>query len=258
MTPPADITLDCDDINETNDASAIIAAFLDGATATDNCDSDPVITYTGAMGIDICVGGVQTIEWTATDHCGLTATATATITILEDDVPPVVTPPADITLDCDDINETNDASAIIAAFLDGATATDNCDSDPVITYTGAMGIDICVGGVQTIEWTATDHCGLTATATATITILEDDVPPVVTPPADITLDCDDINETNDASAIIAAFLDGATATDNCDPDVVPVLTENITPGSYVNRYLYRWCTDHRIWTVTDNCGLTVR
>ena len=173
LTVPANLTLSCMDISETADASALIAEFLDGATATDNCDNDPVITVDGAQGLDVCTASTTTITWTAVDHCGNTSMATATITIVPDTQAPVLTVPANLTLSCMDISETADASALIAEFLDGATATDNCDSDPVITVDGAEGLDVCTASVTTITWTAVDHCGNTSTATATITIVPD-------------------------------------------------------------------------------------
>jgi hypothetical protein len=89
----------------------------------------------------------QIIErtWTATDSCGNFSTCLQTITI-QDTTAPVISCPNDITFDC----AMGDAGT--------ATATDNCDPNPVITYNDVVTNDRCP---QIIErtWTATDSCG---------------------------------------------------------------------------------------------------
>ena len=212
MSPPANLTLPCTDAETT---ATSISSWLASVTATDLCDDDIEVTNNfTSFNLNLCAPGTTNIMWTATDICGNTTSVNANLIIEGDVIPPVLTVPANLTLSCMDISETADASALIAEFLDGATATDNCDSDPVITVDGAEGLDVCTASVTTITWTAVDHCGNTSTATATITIVPDTQAPVLTVPANLTLSCMDISETADASALIAEFLDGATATDN--------------------------------------------
>lgn len=86
--------------------------------------------------------------------------------IAHDRVPPVVTPPANITLTSDlPVPVTN---ATIVAFLMGATATDNLDgpialviNDAPVTFTT---------GTTTVTFSATDAAGNIGTATATVTV----------------------------------------------------------------------------------------
>ena len=127
------ITLDCGAISETTDPSATISNWLESATATDNCDTDPELTYNfDATTLDVCVGGTLTVTWTSTDACGNVGTATSTITVVPDTEDPIVTAPAGITLDCGDISETTDPCATISNWLESASATDNCDTDPEV------------------------------------------------------------------------------------------------------------------------------
>ncbi|MCK6693064.1 MAG: HYR domain-containing protein, partial [Thermoanaerobaculia bacterium] len=253
LTAPAAITLDCGDINETTDPAAAVSNWLESATATDNCDTDPELTYNfDATSLNVCVGGTLIVTWTATDACGNTGTATSTITVVPDTEDPVVTAPAAITLDCGDINETTDPAAAVSNWLASATATDNCDTDPELSYNfDATSLDVCVGGTLIVTWTATDACGNTGTATSTITVVPDTEDPVVTAPAAITLDCGDINETTDPAAAVSNWLASATATDNCDTD--PELSYNFDATSL------DVCVGGTLivtWTATDACGNT--
>ncbi|MEM6963351.1 MAG: HYR domain-containing protein [Bacteroidota bacterium] len=90
--------------------------------------------------------GIITVTWTATDDCGNTGTATSTIKVEPDTEAPVVTVPAAITLDCDDISGTSSPAAAIADFLAGAFATDNCSNAVSLTHDFDMtDLDVCFG-----------------------------------------------------------------------------------------------------------------
>src|SRR5690606_35844517 len=117
--------------------------------------------------------------------------------------PPVITCPASVTVECDE--------AIDPSVLGEATATDNC-TDPVsdITYSDTTIPGSCPD-TYTIErtWTAVDDCGNASDCVQTITV-EDTPPPVITCPASVTVECDEV--------IDPSVLGEATATDNCtDP-----------------------------------------
>jgi hypothetical protein len=207
ITCPNDITFDC----AMGDAGT--------ATATDNCDPNPVITYNDVVTNDRCP---QIIErtWTATDSCGNFSTCLQTITI-QDTTAPVISCPNDITFDC----AMGDAGT--------ATATDNCDPNPVITYNDVVTNDRCP---QIIErtWTATDSCGNFSTCLQTITI-QDTTAPVISCPSDVVYDC----AMGDPGV--------ATATDNCDP--APVVTFNdVVTSDRCPKII------ERTWTATDSCG----
>ena len=233
ITCPADLTIECDeDIDPSNTGSA---------TATDNCgpDNSLDIDYEDdASGLTGCNGsGVLVRTWTATDDCDNSSTCEQRITI-EDTTPPVITCPADLTIECDeDIDPSNTGSA---------TATDNCgpDNSLDIDYEDdASGLTGCNGsGVLIRTWTATDDCDNSSTCVQRITI-EDTTPPVITCPADLTIECDeDIDPSNTGSA---------TATDNCGPDnSLDIDYEDDASG-------LTGCNGSgvlvRTWTATDDC-----
>ena len=221
ITCPGDVTVECDSLPAVGTASA-----------TDNCDADPVVTYDGEVRIDGTCEDTYTLErtWTATDYCGNSASCTQTITV-QDTTDPEITCPDDVTVECDSVPAVGTASA-----------TDNCDADPAITYDGEVRIDGPCDDTYTLErtWTATDNCGNTDTCTQTITV-QDTTDPEITCPDDVTVECDSVPAVGTASA-----------TDNCDAD--PAITydgEVRIDGPCDDTY-----TLERTWTATDNCGNT--
>ena len=240
ITCPADLTIECDeDIDPSNTGSA---------TATDNCgpDNSLDIDYEDdASGLSGCNGsGVLIRTWIATDDCDNSSTCVQRITI-EDTTPPVITCPIDMTIECDQSTDPN-----LNGLLGMASATDNCTAtnDITITYDDdASGLTGCNGtGVLLRTWTAEDACGLTSSCIQEITI-EDTTPPVITCPANVTIECDEEIDPN-ANPLVGE----ATATDNCqDANTIDI--------GYVDDYSgLTGCngtgTFIRTWTATDDCG----
>jgi hypothetical protein len=99
------------------------------------------------------------VTFRATDDCGKSADTTATFTI-EDTTAPVLTVPADVTIKCGQSTEPSNTGE--------ATATDNCDPNPVITYSDEVSGETCPITI-TRTWTATDACENYSQETQTIT-----------------------------------------------------------------------------------------
>ena len=106
--------------------------------------------------------GGNSIIWTVTDAAGNMNTCTQIVTVIDAEAP-VVSCPADVTIDCQD-----DSSP---AGTGSATATDNCDAMPVITMSDVVFPRACTGE-QIIErsWVATDASGNADTCVQTITV----------------------------------------------------------------------------------------
>ncbi len=226
ISGPANITINCD-------ASRLPAATGGSATATDNCDPNPVVTYTDVTTAGSCAGANVILRtWKATDSCGNSSTTVQTITT-QDIIAPVITCPAPITINCN--------VSQLPATTGTATATDNCDSNPVITYT-----DVLVPGSEignsliTRTWKATDACGNFTTCMQLITV-HDITAPIITCPANLTLNCEELPQT--------ARTDSATATDNCDPAPVITYSDVSTLGSCPGSSIIV-----RTWTARDASG----
>src|SRR5512133_3572952 len=152
---PADVTVNCED--------PITPLALGSATATDNCDATPVITYADATNNTNPCSVVITRTWTATDNCGNASTCNQVITVV-DVTAPVITCPADVTVNCED--------PITPAALGTATALDNCDATPEITYTDAINNTYTYTATTEISTTATDDSAPACTCNQVITVVD--------------------------------------------------------------------------------------
>jgi len=225
---PSDITINC---NEDLPSS-------DGATATDNCDSEVEITIEDVETADGDCEGLGSIvrTFTATDNCGNSTTAQQVI-VIQDAIDPVLAGvPSDVTVECD----------AVPAIAE-PTATDNCDTDPAIEFEETRADGSCEDSYVLVRtWTATDACG-NATSQQQVITIDDTTPPVLSGiPVDIDGDC--AEGAGDPST-------GITATDNCDSDVEITFSEvnengDASDGCAANSVIIR------TWIATDNCGNT--
>ncbi len=224
VSVPSDITVLAVDENGTPATNEQIAAFLAGASATDNVDGSISVISNDAP--DTFPLGKTTVTFSATDNAGNTGTAQASITI-SDQTAPVVSMPSDIIVPGVDENGTPATNEQIASFLAGASATDNVDGSISVISNNAPGTFPL--GKTTVTFSATDNAGNTGTAQASVTI-SDQTAPVVSVPSDITVPAVDENGTPASNEQIASFLSGASATDNVDGSISVI--SNNAPGTF--------------------------
>ncbi|MFT3917591.1 MAG: HYR domain-containing protein [Anaeromyxobacteraceae bacterium] len=142
--------------------------------------------------------GNTPVTLTATDSNGLTATCSATVTVL-DGVPPVITCPANV-------RATNEAGRCDARVsFPEPVATDTC-SAVAASATPASGSTFAVG-TTTVKGLALDEYLNTASCSFTVTVVDAEAPGITAPP-DMVVDA-----TMPTGAVVSypAF----TATDNC-------------------------------------------
>jgi hypothetical protein len=206
-------------------------AFVDpGATASDACAGAVPAVPSGS--VDVNTPGDYTITYTATDPSGNTATATRTVTVVGPCPACLLVCPSDLTVP----NDEGQCSAIVT-YPDPVPG-DDCVGAVTIVCVPPSG-SIFPVGTTTVNCTATDADGNTATCSFTVTV-EDAEPPELTVIGEnpLTVRCG------------SAFIDpGATATDNCPVPgtsvsvVVSGTVDPGTPGSYAITY-----------TATDGSG----
>lgn len=136
-----------------------------GTTVTDNIDSGLTANATGS--VDTTVAGSYVITYTATDSSGNTSTATRTVTVepAPDTEAPVITLTGDSIINLlvgDAYNE------------QGATVTDNIDTNLTATITGTVDTD--TAGSYTVTYTATDAANNTSSVTRTVIVEQDTTP----------------------------------------------------------------------------------
>jgi hypothetical protein len=211
------------------------------ATATDDCDSTPVITSIPPVPATFNGPGTYTITWFATDSMGKTDTCYQKVTVV-DGTPPAITCPASIVLEAD---------ANCSATYSGppASASDYCDPKPRITSIPPVPATFNGVGVNTITWIATDSSGNADTCFQTVTVT-DKMPPVITCPPDVSRNADSNCQTTYSGPL-------ATAKDNCDanPKItsIPPLPATFTgPGAHTITWVARDTSGN-----ADTCFQTV-
>ncbi len=201
--------------------------------ATDNCDPSPTVTYEEIVDLGGCGGytGAITRIWRATDACGNEIEHRQVIGIL-DTKPPILTLPPDVVVEC---HESTDPDR-----TGWATARDNCDSNPEISYSDEVFFGPCPF-FFTIKrtWAAIDACGNKANGVQTITV-RDTTAPQITCPENVDLGCNPA----DTSPKTTGW---AIAQDNCDPN------PNVTYTDSVSAVGCR-TTITRTWQARDSCG----
>jgi uncharacterized repeat protein (TIGR01451 family) len=213
--------------------------FIDpGATAHDACAGDFAATASGTVNADVV--GTYTVTYNATDPSGhAAAPVTRTVNVV-DTTAPVVTPPANVTVNTGP-GATSCGTTVSDATLGTATANDSCAGPLSVTRTGVPAGNVFPVGTTTITYTANDGYN-TGTATQTVTVI-DNTAPVISCPASITL------EPTCPSGAIATWTP-PVGTDNCAGSTTS-RTAGPAPGS-----VFPIGSTTVTYTVTDASGNT--
>jgi hypothetical protein len=168
------ITVPGPQIVEAFDSTGAQVNFVPEPTASDTQDGPLVPTCSHASGSHFPLG-TTTVDCTATDGDGASATASFQV-IVRDSTPPVVIPPRDVVV----ITETplSPADPRVAAFLADASATDLVG---VVRFESNAPPTFPLGA-STVTFTAVDAAGNVGAASATID-LRSPVPGQPQPPA---------------------------------------------------------------------------
>lgn len=134
-------------------------------TAMDNSGEAVTVISNTQMPSEYQIGTTD-VRWGAIDSSGNRALIVQRVTV-QDTTPPVVTPPADVSIN---------ATAVLTALprLGTASATDLVDGAPTITNDAP---DLFPIGSTTVTWNATDSSGNWATATQLVTVHLDALDP---------------------------------------------------------------------------------
>ncbi|MBN2505827.1 MAG: HYR domain-containing protein [Verrucomicrobia bacterium] len=204
---------------------------FDEPTATDACGAVTLTLVSAVTNTTCPFSFVATRTWRAIDPCGNVAECTQTVSSA-DTQPPVVAGPADVTVEC--------TESVAPAATGTATASDNCDPQPTVTWSDTETPGACPQErVITRTWTATDACGNAASVDQTITVA-DRTPPVVTCPPSETVECG-----------TPWSFDLPAGTDACGPVTVTEVS------TVTNSACGDTMTVSRTWLVADACGLGV-
>jgi len=228
--PPADLTIDCDAL-----------PALENIIATDNCADVEVSNEEVIVAGDCSGASTHMRTWTATDACGNMATHTQLISLI-DNVEPTIECLETFSILCDEVGE--------AAIDSGQpNVSDNCtpENEITVSFSDEVVAETCENKIQkqiVRTWMAVDACGNAATCVQTINII-DDIPPVITCPANITVDC---GQDIDPEVLESK----ATATDNCAELTISFEDSESMPLDCN----FETIIITRTWTAIDACGNT--
>jgi hypothetical protein len=226
---PADVTVSC--------TGAVPPVNTSGVFVNENCAGVVTVTHVGDVISNQVCDHQYTITRTylATDACGQTASCAQIITV-NDQTPPTITCPANITVSC--------ASEVPAPNPGSVTTSDNCSGTIVVTHVGDVITNQTCANRFTLTRTyhAADACGNSATCAQIITV-NDLTAPVIVCPADITITNTDSTAPQNTGT--------ATASDNCGGTTSVTFSDVIIEGQCDVEF-----TINRTWTATDVCGNT--
>jgi hypothetical protein len=169
LTLPANMTVEA--------ASASGAPVTFTASASDVVDGPLTATCLPASGSTFPLG-ITTVNCSATDSQNNTANGSFTVTVV-DTTQPVLTLPADTTV------AALDASGATVNFT--VSANDTVDGSVAVTCLPVSGSVFAVG-TTTVNCSATDSHNNTANGSFTVTVTLDTTPPVLTLPANMTVE----------------------------------------------------------------------
>ena len=153
---PADVTIACG--QSTDPSSTGAGACSDGSTPT----------YSDSIALGSCPAvSIITRTWTCT--CNGVQTSCQQIITVQDDTPPAITCPSDITVD-------HDAGRCCAVVTFAVTATDDCTPSPTVVCYDQRGNVVNSGdcfpvGTTTVTCTAVDACGNTSQCAFQVNVL---------------------------------------------------------------------------------------
>lgn len=182
--------------------------------------------------LDCSKVGANTVTLVAKDVTGNTATATATVTVVDNTAPVVATQNATVQLDA------NGAASVTAADVNNGSS-DACGIQSIIVSPNSF---TCANvGANTVTLTVTDVNGNVSSNTATVTV-EDKTAPVLSVPANAAVSCDASTATT-ATGV-------ATATDACGGVNVTYADASTQDANTNNAGHYNYAIT-RTWTAID-------
>jgi uncharacterized repeat protein (TIGR01451 family) len=204
-------------------------SFTDpGAVAHDACAGDFPATASGTVNPNVV--GTYTITYNASDPSGHAAAPVTRIVNVVDTTKPVVTAPANVTVNTGSGN-TSCTVVVSNATLGTASAADSCQGSLSTTRTGVPAGNIFPAGTTTITYSATDAAGNTGTATQTVTVIDNTVPTIT-----LNGQAHSMWPPNHKYQNFTVSNFVTSASDNCDPTVSlsKVVIEKVTSDEIEN------------------------
>jgi len=237
ITTPPDLDLGC-----LNDPAQVPPATPLAVTASaDGCPVD--IVHAGDTLTNSACSYTVIRVYTATNPCGVTASATQTLTFTVDVEEPKFVNNPSRDLGCSDGPPS--ATSDLTFFANPSNVTDNCMA--VVSLMGAVRSSNGCQQVMTRTYMARDNCGNSVLEDVTYTWVEDDTPPVFNATNFIQFGCVD-----SPAQFPAPVADNLGVLDDCGLDAVVWISDSaadlVDPADPCTRVF------ERVYRATDLCG----
>lgn len=199
-----------------NALASVNENFIDGTTNAGAVD----------CGVGYDCAALLTATITATDNCGNSTSATASVIVIDNSIPSIPDLEQQITVNCGEIPDPLD------------TINNDCEwSSSSLTLVENEFSGACNTSIERI-YTIVDQCGNETIFSQYISVVDDQDPVFNAIPQSLSLNCSDL---------IPEIL--PEATDNCDDDVLVTFNDEFLGGGCNLQIL-------RTFTADDNCGNT--
>lgn len=201
--------------------------LVDNATATDNCDGNPVVTATGILSeVEHCGSThIKTYvrEFQAVDNAGNMSSATQTIRLIDETLP-TISAPADVTLQCTASIPTTPAVAADQIYCDESLNLDTWYEDSISGDDDECGVEYTITRTHyatAAALTLADSCEVDTVMDVQIINIVDTVDPNFTNTGGLSNNATvEVPYDNFCGDVTLSDVVDATATDNCDTPVV--------------------------------------
>lgn len=222
-----DLSKPVPDVSVLPTVTAKCSATVSAPTATDECVGE--ITGTTSDPLTYTAQGTHIVTWIYDDGNGNTEMQTQTV-IIEDLIAPTITCPADIIVD----NDAGECSAIVDYEV---TYDDNCAIGGLNQQLGlSSGVAFPVG-TTTNSFELTDHVGLTANCSFTVTVNDVEEPTVY-----CSQDISQNTDPGECGAMVS--LPKAAPFDNCGIKNIKSRYRSVTEDGAAESNWSAWANDH--------------
>lgn len=226
-------TLTCNGLAECEDMTIECEFYppLPVIAALDDCYEHTEAVYTATPKEGSCDHDHEEYrKWTTHDGCGQTNELSQTITYIDETEPVFSGECEDETIQCTE-----------TAPLPALTCDDNCDYALELNYTYDRHSDDCHQiYIEDRTWECTDVCGHSASMTQRVTVEDNEAPTFSYIPVHAKIEC---------HLLSTVWVEGITASDNCEYDISIKFTERKINGSCDHAY-----TLIRSWSASDCSG----
>jgi gliding motility-associated-like protein len=230
VDPPADVTIDCDELQ------IFVPAILSYTNSgTGSCLIEGMIASTSDGDLDTC-GNSVIYTWDFTDDCGRPITHSQTVTVEPIPEASFVSPPGNVSINCDELQTFTPA---ILAYTNGGIGA--CLIEGTVEPVGDGTLDIC-GNSVTYTWGFTDDCGRPITHSQTVTVIPVSEAIFVNVPGNVSIDCDELQT---FVPVILTYTNGGTGACLIEGMVDPVGDGTLDICGNMVTYT---------WDFADDCG----